>query len=91
MISLRQLPGDSAPPTGIDWTAVCLLVRVGYVDAASDDRAQRIKAEVDQLGSQLQAGSTTNTAKLLRSNLLEALKVEPKAGWPASVRARSPA
>lgn len=75
-----------APVTGIDWTAVRLLVLVGYVGTASQEQAQRIAGGADQLRSYLQASSTTSTTELLRSDLLEALKAEPKAGWPASVR-----
>jgi Protein kinase domain len=76
----------SASLAGVDWAAVCLLVRVGYVDTASDDQVQRIAAAINQLRDQLQASPSTNTAELLRADLLDALKVEPKAGWPASVR-----
>jgi hypothetical protein len=74
------------PPTGSDWDAVRLLVRMSYIDAASAEQAQQIANGIDQLGGQLQANPTATRTELLRSDLLEALKVEPKGGWPASVR-----
>ncbi len=74
------------PLKGVDWTALCLIVRLSYVQNNSATQIQSLTAAIGQLGDRLRAAAVSQTTNAMRSDLLGILKSEPPEGWPPSVQ-----
>ncbi len=79
----RQL---DVPVTGVDWTALCLIVRLNYDQDDWLGQIESLISAINQLGDGLRAAGDSPTTNLMRSDLLGVLKSEPKGGWPPSVQ-----
>jgi hypothetical protein len=74
------------PLKGLDWTALCLIVRLNYVQNDSSAQIRPLTEAIDHLVDRLRAAAVSQTTNAMRSDLLGVLKSEPPEGWPPSVQ-----
>ena len=86
LVVLHELDG---PVTGIDWSAVRLVVQSWYLEHASADQKGSIISRLNRLAVLLQEAAPSTTSNLLTDDLLSVLAQSDLPEWPTGLRYRA--